>query len=120
MSADRPPGTVLRWSVTVAAAAIGLALAAGAVLFLLHGRHWFVRQGYPEVAAIGLGVCEIVAGLLFAWPRTRPYGAFALMAVLGWAAGFHFALRQSTAGLFGWIAAVAVVSLVDRFGGPAR
>jgi hypothetical protein len=101
--------------VAVAAAAVGLALAGGAAMLLLHGRHWFVRQGYPEAAAIALGAAEIAAGLLLAVPRTRAAGAFAMMAVLGWAAGFHFALRQPTGGLFAWMAAVTAISLAARF-----
>jgi len=113
MSAE-PRGRTLQAAASVGAAVVGLALAAGAALFLLHGRRWFVHQGYPEGAALGLGLSELAAGLLFAVPRTRLPGAAGLLAVLGWAAGFHFALRQSTVGLFGWMAAVAAILVVGR------
>ncbi len=120
MNADAAPKSALSRIVTLGAAAVGLTLAAMAVVFLLHGRHWFVKQGYPEAAAVALGVSEIAGGLLLAVPRTRRAGVVVLFGVLGWAAGFHFALRQATGGLFGWMAAVAAVALASGYAAPSR
>src|SRR5215470_7500041 len=114
MSAEPRGRRTLQLGVSVGAAVVGLALAGAAVLFLLHGRRWFAHQGYPEAAAFGLGLSELASGLLFAVPRTRLPGAAGLFAVLGWAAGFHFALRESTVGLFLWMAAVAAILALGR------
>lgn len=105
------PDRLVRWLVAAGSAAIGLLLAAEALLFLLHGRGSFARFGFPDFPRVLLAGAEIASGVLFAVPRpeVRRAGGTMLAAVLAWAAGFHFALRQSAAALYVFAAAVLVL-----------
>jgi hypothetical protein len=43
----------------------------------------------------------------------RSHRTWLPIGVLGWAAGFHFALGQQARGLFLWIAAVVVIAVAS-------
>ena len=90
---------------------IGVAALLGfqALAFLVAGRHAFVRMGYPDAARIALGALEAAAAALTIIPRTFVVGAAGLVAVLAWAAGFHFALHARTWPLFADMAALALL-----------
>jgi hypothetical protein len=101
----------LWWRRVHGALRIGVAALLGfqALAFLFAGRHVFVRMGYPDSARIALAVLEAAAAVLAIIPRTFVVGAVGLVAVLAWAAGFHFALHQKTALLFADIALLALL-----------
>jgi len=92
----RTAGTAL----IIARIGVGTLLAFGALKLLLHGRGWFARAGRPDSARVLLAGAEIAGAFLFAFRRTAAAGALVLLVVLAWAAGFHFALGQSTRGLW--------------------
>jgi hypothetical protein len=108
----------LWWPRVHGALRIGVAALLGfqAVVFLLAGRHVFVPMGYPDSARIALAVLEAAAAALAIIPRTFVVGAVGLVAVLTWAAGFHFALHQKT-GLLLADMALLVLLLAGR---PSR
>ena len=105
----------LWWRRVHGALRIGVAALLGfqALAFLLAGRQAFLRLGYPDAARIALGVLEAAAAALTIVPGTFVVGAAGLMAVLAWAAGFHFALHQGTAVLFADIALLALLLAVQ-------
>ena len=101
-----------RWLLT-------LALAFGALSFLVHGRGAFARFGRPDEARIALAGAELAGSVLFLFRRTARAGAIVLVVVLAWAAGFHFALGLGAVNLWLYLAAVLVLMLVSvdrRFG----
>jgi len=98
----------------LARSAIAALLAFGAWMFLLHGRRWFERPGRPDWARVLLCWAEIVGAFLFAFPRTAAAGALVLLSALAWAAGFHFALGQSTGMLWPDFAIVATLAVITH------
>ena len=88
---------------------LAIALAFGALTFLVHGRGTFARFGRPDGARIALASAEFVGAALFLFQRTSAAGAIVLLVVLAWAAGFHFALGLGAANL--WLYLVAVLVL---------
>lgn len=94
----------------VTRALVGAALAIAAAMLLVHGRSHFERLGIPDAFRIGLGVAEILGGVLFAIPRTMPFGAVALLVVIAWAAGLHAGLRESSGHLYLYMLIVAVLA----------
>jgi hypothetical protein len=117
MSDSARPGW-RRTALHAARALVGAALALGAAMLLLHGRRQFERLGVPDGFRIALGVAELAAGVLFAIPRTMPFGAVALLVVLAWAAGLHSGLRQPAGQLYLFMLVVAVLAHVPTDSGP--
>jgi hypothetical protein len=107
-----------RWQ---AAVRVGLAtlLGAQALTLLILGRGQFARLGYPDQARVALGVLELVAAILTIVPRTFYIGAIGLIAVLAWAAGFHYGLHRGSWLLLVYIAALALL-LAARTRGERR
>lgn len=101
----------LWWRRSQAALRLGLAtfLGAQALALLILGRGQFVRLGYPDSARLALGVLEVVAAILTLVPRTFFVGAVGLIAVLAWAAGFHFGLHRGSWLLLVFIAVLALL-----------
>jgi hypothetical protein len=99
---------------------MALLLGGGGLLFLLHGRGHFERLGLPDHGRIGLATAEIMAAVLFAIRRTAPLGAIALLLVLAWAAGLHFAIREPSGGLYVYMAIVAVLAHAEDLAAAAR
>jgi len=104
--------TTLRW-------AVASFLWFAAVRFLVSGGAAFARLGLSDGARVALALCEILAAILWAVPRTVRIGAFGLVGVLAWAAGFHFALHQPAGHLFVSMALVAA-SLAARPRSPEQ
>lgn len=104
---------------TTARALVGFALALAAARLLVHGRGHFERIGVPDGFRIGLGLAEVVAGVLFAIPRTMRIGAVSLLVVIGWAAGLHSGLHETAWHLYLYMLVVLVLSHVSA-GPPAR
>jgi DoxX-like family len=102
--------TAVRWAVSAF-------LCYAAVRFLVSGGAAFARLGLSDGARVTLALCEILAAILWAVPRTVRVGAFGLVGVLAWAAGFHFALHQPAGHLFVSMALVAA-SLAARRRSP--
>lgn len=104
----RPRGVDLALLVLrgLVAAFLGIA----AALFLLHGRGAFGRFGKPDAARVALAAAELLGAALFALSRTAMAGGVLLLAVLAWAAGFHYALAMRTGRL--WLDAVVVAALL--------
>ena len=98
--------TALRW-------AVAAFLCFAALRFLVSGGAAFSRLGLSDGARFALALCEILAAILWAVPRTVRIGALGLVGVLAWAAGFHFALHQPSGHLFLLMALVAA-SLAAR------
>lgn len=99
--------TVLRWG-------LGVALATGALSFLLHGRGVFARLGRPDGVRIALACGELAGAALFLFRRTALAGGVVLLIVLAWAAGFHFAVGMAARGLWLNLAAVLALSAAGR------
>ena len=95
--------------VGAARVAVGAVLAIESVLFALHGRGAFSRIGHSDAARLGLALIELAASVLFAVPATFLAGGMALLGVLAWAAGVHFALGFRAGPLYGWIGAVSLL-----------
>ena len=104
------PTRALRLAVAVGRIAMALLLGGGGLLFLLHGRGHFAKLGLPDIGRVALSVSEIAAALLFAFRRTAPLGAIALLLVLAWAAGLHFAVREPAGSLYLYMAIVALLA----------
>ena len=106
------------WRRVHGALRIGVAALLGfqALAFLLAGRQAFLRLGYPDAARIALGVLEAAAAALAIVPKTFVAGAVGLVAVLAWAAGFHFALHARTWPLFADMAVLALLLAVRPSG----
>ena len=85
---------------------LGLALGAGAMSFLVHGRAAFARLRQPDEARILLAGAELAGAVLFLFRRTLLAGALVLLIVLAWAAGLHFALGLASLRLWLYLAAV--------------
>jgi len=100
--------------------AMALLLGGGGLLFLLHGRGHFARLGLPDAGRVGLSVAEILAALLFVFRRTAPLGAIALLLVLAWAAGLHFAIHEPAGSLYLYMAIVAVLAHAEDLAAAAR
>jgi hypothetical protein len=83
-------------------------------VLLLHGRAAFARLGRPDEARIALACGEIAGVVLFLFRRTALAGGLALVIVLAWAAGFHFALGQSAGRLWLYLAAVLVLAAATQ------
>ena len=90
----------------IVAAFLGVA----AAMFLLHGRGAFARLGRPDEARIALAAAELLGAALFVLSRTALAGGVLLVAVLAWAAGFHYALATRSGHL--WLYAAAVAALL--------
>jgi hypothetical protein len=88
--AGRGPAAVF-WLLTALRALAAIALARGAVIFLRHGQAVLVHRGLPDFARIALSSAEIAGAVLFVFGPTAVIGGVVLLAVLAWAAGFHFA-----------------------------
>lgn len=58
-------------------------------------REGFAEQGFPEGAALGIGIVELVATVIYLVPRTAVLGAILLTGYLGGAVVTH--LRMSDA-----------------------
>ena len=100
----------LRLAVAAGRIAMALLLGGGGLLFLLHGRGHFAKLGLPDGGRVGLAVAEIAGSFLFAFRRTAPFGAIALLLVLAWAAGLHFAIREPAGSLYLSMAIVALLA----------
>ena len=100
----------LRILVAAARWLLAIALALGALSFLVHGRGAFARFGRPDGARIALAAAELAGAVLFLFRRTILAGALVLLVVLAWAAGFHFALGLGATNLWLSMAAVLVLS----------
>ena len=117
VSGDRKGG----WgglAITAMRALVGAALALAAARLLAHGRGHFERLGVPDGFRIGLGVAELVAGVLFAIPRTMRIGAVALLVVIGWAAGLHAGLHETASPLYLYMLVVLVLAVAHAPAGP--
>jgi hypothetical protein len=99
---------------------MALLLGGGGLLFLLHGRGHFARLGLPDDGRVGLAVAEIVGAALFAFRRTAPFGAIALLLVLAWAAGLHFAIREPAGSLYLYMGVVAVLAHAEDLAAATR
>jgi len=110
----RPGSALFEWPLDLGRAAVGALLGLGAAAFLLHGRHAFAAFHRPDGARVGLALCEIAGAVLFVFRATELAGAAVLLAVLGWALGFHFALALDTRLLWIDLAAVALLAAAGR------
>lgn len=106
-------------ALTTMRALVGAALALAAARLLVHGRGHFERIGVPDGFRIGLGVAEVVAGVLFAIPRTMQVGAVSLLVVIGWAAGLHAGLHEPAWHLYLYMLVVLVLAHAPT-GPPTR
>jgi hypothetical protein len=54
----------------------------------------FVRLGYPESLALGIGIVELVCVVLYVIPRTSVLGAILLTGYLGGATATHLRIGE--------------------------
>jgi uncharacterized membrane protein YphA (DoxX/SURF4 family) len=54
----------------------------------------FVRLGYPESLALGIGIVELVCAVLYVIPRTSVLGAILLTGYLGGATATHLRIGE--------------------------
>jgi uncharacterized membrane protein YphA (DoxX/SURF4 family) len=54
----------------------------------------FVRLGYPESLALGIGIVELVCAVLYVVPRTSVFGAILLTGYLGGATATHLRIGE--------------------------
>jgi len=113
---------VRAWALIHAVMRIGLGafLAFEALMFLAHRPGLFARLGYSEGARVALGACEAAAAILMIFPATFEAGAVGLIAVLAWAAGFHFGLHERAASLFVDMALVGLLLASRRSAAAPR
>lgn len=109
---SRPGPAAFFWLLTALRAMAAIALARGAVVFLRHGQAVLAHMGLPDFARIALASAEIAGAALFLFGPTAVMGGVVLLAVLAWAAGFHFAagLPSQTLWVFFLVVAFATVA----------
>jgi uncharacterized membrane protein YphA (DoxX/SURF4 family) len=54
----------------------------------------FIRLGYPESLALGIGIVELVCAVLYVVPRTSVFGAILLTGYLGGATATHLRIDE--------------------------
>jgi hypothetical protein len=54
----------------------------------------FIRLGYPESLALGIGIVELVCAVLYVVPRTSVFGAILLTGYLGGATATHLRIGE--------------------------
>jgi hypothetical protein len=54
----------------------------------------FIRLGYPENLALGIGIVELVCAVLYVVPRTSVFGAILLTGYLGGATATHLRIGE--------------------------
>jgi hypothetical protein len=94
----------LQWTVGLV-----LLLRALALAFSASARVEFANIGLAPIMRPFLAWTEVLAALLFLYPRTMMFGAVGLLGVLSATVGVHLYLAQSFASLLVYMAAILVV-----------
>ena len=115
-----PIGSAWERAQRAVCAAFGALLFFQSLALLFANRDAFVRLGFPDGTGLALGGLEAAASLLLVIPKTFYAGAIGLVAVLAWAAGFHFGIRRHSPSLFADPAVLALLLTARALGGPRR
>src|ERR1700689_5519764 len=96
-TAQFPPAWKI-WTGRILSALPVLAMLLSASMKLMHQpkflEMWVGHFGYPEGAAMGIGIVELACAILYAVPRTRVLGAILVTGYLGGAIATHVRVRD--------------------------